>query len=355
MTNYIILHNGTEEHYFFKPYEGLCFRQKKKVAWQEYQVLYRDCLDHFGVYMDESETIHILCANTAGELVYLLYRGEEWHKYVLAKLPEGLKTGRIKLSPAGGRLNLLYSASYNNEDLLVHCILGNNAQPATIDKLSGDEFFLSGERVYYTNGAGVLGYQDLSDGKPEQFHAICEGAVSPYILQAGEMRFMTYKKGDAIYFQNEPVYEYRYAEDPILVLNENRLMLLWKDGGFIRYLTSLNFGKTWSTPMQFVNPGKSAELYYVQKNNAICHYYGNHSASELHIFGTNHLFAPQQYAAADKKPQQSAPPENTELTKLKILLDMTHNEIETVKKELSALKRELQSLEKQIPPQSSEE
>ena len=30
MTNYIILHNGTEEHYFFKPYEGLCFRQKKK-------------------------------------------------------------------------------------------------------------------------------------------------------------------------------------------------------------------------------------------------------------------------------------------------------------------------------------
>lgn len=349
MTNYILLHNGAEEHYFYKPYEGLCMRQKKNNMWQEYQVLYRQALDHFSVFIDENQIVHIICANSASEIIYLLYKGGAWHKYTLAVLKENVRPDIIKIAAAGGRLQLLYSAKYGKEQLLVHCVLGNQAQPSPIDKLLGSDFFITSGKVYYTNENRTLGCQDLSDGRPDRFVPICEGAVMPYVLPAGQTQLMTYIKDKTIYFQNKPVYENKYAEAPILVPNENRLLLLWRDGDFVRYLTSLNGGATWSTPMQFVNPGKSSELYYVQKGNAVYHYYGNHAGNSLHIFGTNDLFAPQdfQVVPAVKKPE---PQENMELSKIKIMIDMTRSEIVDLKREIKMLRQETEQLKKQLPP-----
>ncbi len=347
MTNYILLHNGDQEHYFYKPYEGLCMRRQKNGLWQEYQILYRQSLDHFSVFIDENQIIHIICANSASEIVYLLYKGDTWHKYTLAALKEDIRPEIIKIAPAGGRLQLLYSAQYEKERLLVHCVLGNQAQPTPIDKIAASDFFISGGRVYYTNAAGALGYQDLSDGKPDRFVPIAEQASMPYVLPAGQTQLLTYIKDNSIYFQNKPVYAYKYAEDPILVPNENRLLLLWRDGDFIRYLTSLNGGATWSTPMQFVNPGKSAELYYVQKGNAIYHYYGNHSAGSLHIFGTNDLFAPHDFQVVPvvKKPE---PQDTLELAKIKIMIDMTRAEIVDLKREIKMLRQESEELKSRL-------
>ena len=345
MTNYILLHNGTEEHYFYKPYEGLCMRQKKNSMWQEYQILYRQALDHFSVFIDENQIIHIICTNSASEIIYLLYKGEAWHKYTLAVLKENVRPDIIKISQAGGRLQLLYSARFEKDELLIHCILGNQAQPAPIDKIMGNDFYISGGKVYYTNADRTLGYQDLSDGKPDHFIPICENAAMPYVLPAGQTQLLTYIKDNTIHFQNKPVYENKYAENPILIPSENRLLLLWQDGDFVRYLTSLNGGATWSTPMQFVNPGKSSELYYVQKGNTIYHYYGNHSNNSLHIFGTNDLFAPHDYQVIPviKKPD---PRENIELSKIKIMIDMSRSEIVELKREIKMLKQEAEYLKK---------
>lgn len=347
MSNYIVC--DTQEHYFYKPYEGLCMRRRKNTVWQEYQILYPQALDNFGLYRDEGGSVHILCANTASEIVYLLRRENTWHKYTLTTFQENARPETIRLCAAGGRLQFLYSVKRGSEYLLVHCILGDHAQPTPIDNMHSTDFFISGDRVYYTNANGILGFQSLTDGKPNRFEVVCENACMPYLLSAGNTTFLTYVQDNAVCFQGKPIYACRYAENPILLQNENRLLLLWREGDFVRYLTSLNSGESWSTPMQFVNPGKSAVLYTVQQENSVFYCYGNHSDTALHIFGTNDLF--------DRKnipPKQTAPanspfmPEDRELSKIKIMIDLTRSEIVELKREIQMLKRETDKIDQQL-------
>lgn len=334
MTNYMIKYNDVTQHYFHIPNQGLFVRNKHHSIWQHHKPVYQDCNGVFSVFCDRFGVLHAICVNSRNEIIYLVLRQDVWQSCAITHLKEEMAVLNMVICETKIGLNLLYTAKYMGETLLIHCVLGNNAMPETLDKLSNSDFFVFKSRVYYTNTEGILGYRSISDGKADAFNKLIEGGELPYLLTYNEKDMIVYKKGNTIYFQNRPVHEDAYATRPILAGNENQLLLMWQNGDFIRYIASIDGGNHWSGVMQFVNPGKTSQLYHIINNSKIYLYFGNHSGTDLHIYGKTNIFEPEPKASPVKTNTIHDP---TQVTKLKILIEMQ-------KKEISELKREIQRL-----------
>lgn len=380
LTNYLISDQETLYHFFYKPGEGICFKEKNATHWNEYQILYRDGLDGFSAYCDSAGNIHLICTNGSHDIIYLFKRKEQWLKYVLASGKEEIIPLRFALSYCDSYMNLFYTASYSAEVVLVHCVLGNNAQPVTIDVLASDcaDFFVFKNRVYYTNKQGVLGFQDASDGKPTVFESLIEGGRMPYLLAGDSKPLFVYKKKNTIYLEDTPIFEDYAANQPVLLKTDGKLILQWQSGSFIRYITSFNDGKTWSAPMRFISNGRDINCYQMQSGNDLEYYYGTHNSNELNIFGRPapnapftapqkdfrttavfHNSSPAEKPAVQEPPAEKNAPEKTtaqsqaaskpspetdqiELQKLKIMIDMMANEVAELKKQIKVLASSLQ-------------
>lgn len=403
LTNYLISDQETLYHFFYKPGEGICFKEKNPTHWNEYQILYRDGMDGFGAFCDSSGNIHLICTNAAHDIIYLFKRQEQWLKYVLASGKEEVTPLYFTLSFCNTYMNLFYTAAYADEVILVHCILGDNAQPMTLDVLSSDctDFFVFENRVYYTNKQGTLGFQDASDGKPNQFQPVVEGGRMPYILSADGKALFVYKKNNMIYLENDPVFEDYSSTKPILLKTDGKLILQWQSGSFIRYVTSFNNGKTWSSPMRFMSNGRNLNCYQKQEGNYFEHYYGTHNNKDLNIFGRPNILPPSPstqkefrttaslyndapaahktpedklpdekppvqkpsaYKPPTEEPSIEKPPADTppsdadplELQKLKIMIEMMFREVKELKAQIRALKTSLQQPLPKNQPTSEE-
>lgn len=334
MPNYLTKNKDITNHYFYVPNQGLSVRRKHRNIWQNQKVIYPDCSGVFSVFSDESEDTHIICVNKQNEIIYILQKQDKIKTHTVTRLKEDMKVSDIYITKTGIGLNILYTVEYPEHTLLVHCLLGNNALPNTLDKISSKSFFIFKNRVYYKDHEGFLGYRDFSDGKPDAFNRLVKDAECPYLINHNSQDMLTYKKDREIYFQNRPVQREPDASSPILVSNNRELLLMWQKGDFIRYILSTDDGKTWSDVMQFVNPGKKTQTYYVINNCEFYMYFGNHSSTELHIYGTTDIFP------TPKKKGGSAPffqPDPNQLTKLKILIEMQKKEITELKSEIAKL------------------
>ena len=159
MTNYIIMPGNVPEHYFFKPYEGICMRKRApQGTWKEHTQVFGGAKDGFGLYCAKDKSVHIICTDHDNKLIYILSDGEGWKKYVISKLNRDIFVSDMRFYSVRGRLNLLYSALYNGENLLVHCILGDHAKPSAVDVIETPHFSVSDGRAYYTNSKGILGF-----------------------------------------------------------------------------------------------------------------------------------------------------------------------------------------------------
>ncbi len=334
--NYLISSGDAVYHYYHKS-GGIYCRAKYAGGAGDEVCVYPEGSDGFAVYRDAAGNTHIICADPEREIVYLTCRSGEWSKYIISSAREELAPLKFMLMSDGTRLNLFFSAVYRNETMLIHCILGANAKPEIIDRLypSRREFFLFQRRVYYTSSADVLGYKDFSDGKPSGFTGIADGGYMPYAAEYGDSFHIVYKRRHRIYFENEPVFEDFAAEMPVIAFGGDRLILQWKSGSFIRYITSFNGGKTWSTPMRFVNPGKAAGLYTAQDGDTLRRCYGTSSEEGVTLFGTQELFPKPK-----PRPKSEQPTNNVtamEIKKLKIMIELVNGELSDVKKRLKAL------------------
>lgn len=352
MNHFIIQRNSNLEHYFHKPYEGICVQQKSSYRWLEYQILYREGKEGFFVHCDANDMMHLICTNDNGDIVYLLNKGDAWHKYVLIEGNQKLFPERFYISPAGGRLNLFYTAIYNEESLLVYCVLGVNAKPVTVDKLSGNDFFVMGTDVYYTNESGVMGYNDFSDGKPDRFIPIADNAKQACAFEYRGREYITCKSGNKLLFGTKEglrtVIDDRYAERPLLVASGAKLMLFWKSTEFIRYITTTDAGEKWSNPMRFLNSSRTADLFYVQSGQMSYLCYGSWTNNDVNLFGKQALFETPQ-----KDVPTGMPEEPLEVQKLKIMIEMMRKDILDLKKQIILLKQQYDALQMQkIEPSS---
>lgn len=330
--DYLIKHSDKINHFFYKKNEGLCVRTKKHSLWQNHKSVFPNSTEVFSIFCDSSDNLHAICVSCENNLIYMYFKDNSWHDCTLTHINDEMRISDIILFETPIGLNILYTAKYLGEMLLIHCILGNNAMPNTVDKLSSPHFFVFNDNIYYTNSESVLGYKSVADGRPDRFNRLTEHAEMPYLASGFGKSMITYKKSDSLYFQNRPVHKDPYAQNPILVEDEDKLFLMWQSGDFVRYISSADEGAHWSGVMQFVNSGRTPNLYAVSDNAKISFYYGNHSSTDLHIYIKSDLFA------CDKKERFSAPlPDSAQVTKLNIMLELQKQEIVSLKKEIAQL------------------
>lgn len=336
MTNFLIMLKGVPEHYFYRPYEGICMHSRNVSGiWQERTAVLPGGKDGFGVYADKNGVVHLICIDGENKLTYAVGRDGIWKKYVLTSLHDDIFVSDMRLYNVGGRLNLLYSALYNGENMLIHCILGDHAKPSTVDTLEAPHFYVYDNKVYYTNAAGELGYVLLSDEKPSGFNRLYPDAHCPTLESFAGKDFLLYTRESRLFINNEEILYDSRMEMPICVKGNGKIYIMWKSGSFIRYITTFNGGVTWSEPMRFMNTGVKASIFTAQQGENFNYYYGYTGEKDITLLGAPDIFT---------EPADYTLPQPNEFEKLKIMLDMTRQEVMDAKKEIARLNKTIERL-----------
>lgn len=219
MTNYL-LPGKIPEHYYFRHSRGICLKTRTAAGlWQEETTILPEGQDGFGAYADTSGKTHIICTDSKNRLIYSVRKDNEQKNFTLTSLSADISVLNMRLYNVGGRLNLLYSALYNEEYILVHCILGDRAKPCEIAKLESPYFFIYENNVYFTNPRGELGYISLADEKPVGFIPVSEDAHSAYLCSFDGREFLIYTRGSRLFINNEEILSDSRMESPICVKN----------------------------------------------------------------------------------------------------------------------------------------
>lgn len=322
MTNFLILSNDSPEHYFFKPYEGICVKkQSPSGSWQEHRPVLTDGGDIFCVYADSKGLVHLICTDSDNRLIYAIRKNDVWKKYTLSTLSKDIFISDIRIYPIKGRLNFLYSALYCGETLLVHCILGDHARPSTIATLETSHFYIKNSRIYFTNSQGTLGYSSLSDEAPSVFYPLAEDAHFCTVSDLCGKEIMIFTRNSRLFINGEEILYDCRMEMPVFVRGADRSYVMWKSGSFIRYITTFNGGATWSGPMCFMSTGISPSVFIAQQGEEYNMFYGYQSGSEITLLGAPDIFekSSASYCEIDElKKQLSRSKAETESAKMEI-------------------------------------
>ncbi|MBQ7974638.1 MAG: hypothetical protein IJ300_03005 [Clostridia bacterium] len=330
MANYLINRGLGGEHYFFKPYEGICMKRLgPSGTFSEHTQIVALGREPFSVLDASDGSIHLVCVDSENMLVYASCRNNVWKRYILAKIPKDVSVSDMHLYSVRGRLNLLYSAAFGGEHLLIHCILGNHAKPSTVSALLDSHFFVYKNKVYYTKPDGALGFTNLEDEKPENFNRLYDNATSVSVWEDSGKEFLIFIRNSRLFINGKEILYDSAIENPVFVKGADRLYIMWKSGGFIRYISSFNGGATWSEPMRFISTGISPKLYTFRSGNALRLYYGYENGNHLTTLGVSNVFASC---------------ENSELKDMKNKLLEKTQEAEDAKKEVERLNKILSGL-----------
>ncbi len=330
MANYLINRASGGEHYFFKPYEGICMKRcHPSGTFSEHSQIVALGRDTFSVFQSTDGSIHLVCVDAENMLVYANCRNNVWKRYILAKIPDGVVVSNMHLYAVRNRLNLLYSALLGGEHLLIHCILGNHAKPSTVSTLLNSHFFVYKNKVYYTKPDGALGFTSLEDEKPEIFNRLYDDAHSVSVWIDAEKEFLIFVRNSRLFINGKEILYDAAIENPIFVKGTDRLYIMWKSGGFIRYISSFNGGVTWSEPMRFINTGITPKIYTYRSRDVLRLYYGYETKNSLTLLGVSNAFCMQ---------------ENKELKDVKNKLSEKTKEAEDAKKEVERLNKILSGL-----------
>ena len=71
MTNFLVPAKDGVEHYFYKPYEGICLQiQSPGGSFREHQQVISSGRDIFCVYADSDGVLHLICTDSENHLIY---------------------------------------------------------------------------------------------------------------------------------------------------------------------------------------------------------------------------------------------------------------------------------------------
>lgn len=323
MNDYILKQDNSILHFFTIPNQGIAVRTKKLNLWHNHRVLLPGSVGAFSVFQDEIQGISLVAITPANEIQYTIIKGSEEKSFILTKLKEEMVVKNISLFKTPIGMNIIYTAGYLGKLLLVHCVLGNNARPDTIDEIKTQAYAIYNNAVYYTNSAGVLGYKNLSDGKADIFNSITSGASYPYLYNLNGRDLITYIKDDKIHLQNRPIIHEPDAKNPIIFENDGMEFLMWQKGDFIRYTKISDEGTTFAPVMQYVSSGKVPILINVINGGSIYKYFAAKTTNDIKIFGNPDIFL---------KPKTSQSKSSFSSNEgFRLLLDMEKNEVVKIK------------------------
>ena len=265
---------------YYKINSGICESTILYDRLTDSKIILNDVKDNFFVYKDNKNT-HMIAVSNKNELIYMCFVNDNWQKFVISKLNPKIEIKKIMIGVSNSRQNLFYSAKYEDELILVHCVLGNNARPETIDRLYDENFFVSGDFVYYSNQNKEICKQNFSDGKPCIFTKILNGNM-PYIASINETRYLVSICDNNILINNEMISSDPYSEFPILQYDNNSVILLWKSGDFLKYIP-INKEKP-QKPLRFLTGNKPPEIFVLSDGVFTKYFYGTLLNSSLRFF-----------------------------------------------------------------------
>ena len=291
MENYLIKQGNSTEHFFYKPYCGICVRKSSpRGTFSEHTQIIKTGKEPFSAIDTDDGCIHIISTDNENNLVYAARKKDLWKSCILSKLPADLIVHKTSLYLVRGRLNILYSATFKGEILLIHCILAGHAKPRAVTKLMYPDFFVFKNNVYYTTPDGALGFTSLSDEKPLLCNRLYDNAHQVFLWENSGKEFIAFVRDSTLFINGREIVYDKMMEKPIFVSGKEQLYIMWKSGAFIKYIFSLNDASTWSGPLQFISSNHTPKIYALKHGNDTNFYYGIDNGKRIHLFGASDIF-----------------------------------------------------------------
>lgn len=121
--------------HFYHNSHGICFCKMKDENITGYSVLLPGGRDDFDICIDDSDSMHIVCQNSDGDILYINHFNGSWKKTTVLKSKN--KTAYDKdfsIIRVGNWLNLFFCIEYNGNKMLTHKIMDkNDTTPFVID------------------------------------------------------------------------------------------------------------------------------------------------------------------------------------------------------------------------------
>ena len=332
MQEYLVKCQDKWWHFFIKPFYGLCYRKRESGRFLNFEVLLADaCEDFCAVSMGKS--IHIVCQDKAGSIIYLSLDDSGWQHSVLLESKSPVPYPKhFLLIPVGNFLNLFYVITYQEKQMLVHQILGVKDRPPTVvDRVAcGMPAFLAKPHagtdisVFYKNESGVSGCRVFRWSRKEfgrfmPIHPELHSEVCAVFMEKGErIRYAASQKVETIhnliYFEkteegdfNTPVtVNLDCPEDamPVFWQDGERLYLLWRESGSVMSSHSTDDGAGWSKPVRYMKGTSVAPvLYTLFENGRSSLLYGFEKERDIVFYcGAGILDAPEKQNARQLRP-----------------------------------------------------
>ncbi|OQB12665.1 MAG: hypothetical protein BWY15_02124 [Firmicutes bacterium ADurb.Bin193] len=347
---------------------GICFCRMTSDHITEYEVLLSSGQKDFDVLIDDTDTIHLVCGDDSGSMIYISNRDKTWKKYTV------MQSKTIEVSPknfniyrVGNWINVIYSIDYKGKRLLSHQILESSNPPGAIDYTEG-EFCTTKDLdgniyVLYNNQSGALGWRKFAWGKKEwsDFTAITagEGLISPYIYVDDKIHIAGIRDDSVVYISDGTEHCLGTpGSGPIILKHGGLLYVMWenKRSGKVCVCPSSNRGASFQSPTEFVSgtfaPVKLYSLAHTSFENCFarhCYGYIRDNTVNLYLLG--------DYLNIKLSPPKPVMPtvqkdEGVELVKLKIQLQQLSEAVAKMGLRVDALEKKTgeNSLNKKTEP-----
>lgn len=363
MREYIVAFDGEWRHFFIKQNVGLCHRKKDGFKFSDYRVLLKGAESDFCVYATE-KNIHIVCQDTNGSVLYLIYDGVSWKKITLleSKSAKPYEKNFTIISMAG-YINLLYVIENKERFALVHHTLIEGNGPTIVDYIKKDEvpfFATKGEEtdftLFYTNEEGVSGkrlykwsqkaYQDFLPLSLKNINIKFaqkdngEKLSLVFTKKTENIRSLIYARADEDMNISEefPVYlDCKENIVPVMSHYGEKEYIVWSEYGSV--MTSyIDKSGRWSKPVRYAKSSTGeAVLYEICKDGKYEYFYGMPREHDIILYGTHDILKapPNSSNGNNFKKMESVPPET---------LKEQAEHIKRLYEELSSQKKILQEL-----------
>lgn len=361
MSDYLVKQSYGCMRHFCHNSSGICFCTMTDAHTTEYDVLLEGGQSDYDVLIDDSDTIHLICQNSQGDIIYLKNEEQDWRKYTLLKskspsaYPKDFRNLRV-----GNWISIIYAVDYKGKRLLSHHILENSDVPNAIDYAVG-EFACTRDEygniyLFYTNSAGVSGWRRFIWSRKEWSEftsAAANGNIkNPHIYVNEKVHIAAVAEGNVVYISGGD--EKMLAEEgtcPIILKNEASLYIMWKSMRDQRVWASLSNdnGSTFQRPTEFM-AGRFAP---VKLFGLACTSFEQYDARQCYGYikdNTISLFLLGNFMRISRTPPKAVVPEvkkdaDIGLTKMKIQLQQMSDTMSKMEFRLGMLEKLIKEMD----------
>jgi len=224
--------------------QGICFCTMTNEELTEYEILLKEGQKDFDVLIDDSDVLHLICQDDKGDIIYLNYFEQSWHKYVvmISKTPTSYSKN-FDIQRINNWINIFYTIDYKGKKMLTHQIIENDdVKPNVVDYISGN-FSVAKDSsnnifvLFLSEGQNKYVYRKYAWGKKE-WGAFVEidapkNFKNPYIFidSNDNIHIAGVVDEDVVYISNT-VQVLSQGENPIIMEKES-IYIMWeckKDG-----------------------------------------------------------------------------------------------------------------------------